>query len=79
MYLHIGDSKVVALDDIIGVFNMQLKENQVNAKFLDGSPHDKPVKKEEEACNSFIVTNKKVYYSHIAPLTLQKRIEHKWE
>jgi len=79
LFLHIGSSKVVALEEIIGVFNLNLKENQVNAKFLDSFPGDRIQKKEKEACKSFIITNEKVYYSHIAPLTLQKRIENKWE
>jgi hypothetical protein len=79
MFLHIGSSRVVSLEEIIGIFNLELKNNQVNTQFLESFPGEKLTKKEEEACNAFIITAKKVYYSPISPLTLQKRIEKNWE
>ena len=79
MFLHIGNSRVVSLEEIIGIFNLELKNNQVNNQFLESFPGEKLTRKEEELCNTFIITEKKVYYSPISPLTLQKRIERKWE
>ncbi|NLL59019.1 MAG: DUF370 domain-containing protein, partial [Firmicutes bacterium] len=66
-------------EEVIGIFNLELKNNQVNNQFLESFPGEKLTRKEEELCNTFIITEKKVYYSPISPLTLQKRIERKWE
>jgi hypothetical protein len=79
MFLHIGNSRVVSLEEVIGIFNLELKNNQVNNQFLESFPGERLTRKEEELCNTFIITEKKVYYSPISPLTLQKRIERKWE
>ncbi|NLX90231.1 MAG: hypothetical protein GXZ07_01350 [Firmicutes bacterium] len=74
MYLHIGNSRVVSLDDIVGMFNINLKNNQINTQFLENFPGGYISKNEEPACNTFIVTKDRVCYSPISPLTLQKRI-----
>lgn len=79
MFLHIGNSRVVSLQEIIGIFNLELKSNQVNTQFLESFPGDKLTKKEEESFNAFIITPHKVHYSSISPLTLQKRIEKIWK
>ncbi len=79
MFLHMGNSRVVSLQEIIGIFNLEIKNNQVNTQFLESRPGDKVTKEEEKALNSFVVTTDKVYYSPISPLTLQKRIEKNWE
>jgi len=79
MFLHIGNSRVVSLQEIIGIFNLEIKNNQVNTQFLESSPGEKINKEEEKALNSFVITKDKVYYSPISPLTLQKRIEKNWE
>ena len=79
MFLHIGNSRVVKMEEIIGIFNVELKNNQVNMQFLESSEKDKVSKEEEKEANSFIVTPDKVYYSNISPLTLQKRIEKNWK
>lgn len=74
MYLHIGNSRVISLDDIVGMFNINLKNNQINTQFLESFPGGYISKKEEPAVNTFIVTRERVCYSPISPLTLQKRI-----
>jgi extracellular matrix regulatory protein B len=79
MFLHIGNSRVVSLQEIIGIFNLEIKNNQVNTQFLESSQGEKINKEEEKALNSFVITKDKVYYSPISPLTLQKRIEKNWE
>lgn len=79
MFLHIGNSRVVSLQEIIGIFNLEIKSNQVNTQFLESRPGEKISKEEEKGLNSFVITTKNVYYSPISPLTLQKRIEKNWE
>lgn len=75
MYLHIGNSRVISMEDVIGIFNIDLKNNQVNTQFLESFPGEYLSKKEEKTCNAFIITRDKVYYSPISPLTLKKRID----
>lgn len=79
MFLHIGNSRVVMMEEIVGIFNTELKNNQVNMQFLESNKKDKISKEEEKECNSFVVTTNKIYYSNISPLTLQKRIEKSWK
>ena len=74
MYLHIGNSRVISMHDVIGIFHIDLKKNQINTQFLESFPGEYISKKDEETCNSFIITREKVFYSPISPLTLQKRI-----
>lgn len=73
MFLHIGGSRVVAGEEIIGVFDIRIKDKQCNKEFL------RSVKKKEdhgmEEVKSFIVTNQYVSYSPIAPITLRKRFQ----
>ncbi|MGI6307654.1 MAG: extracellular matrix regulator RemB [Dethiobacteria bacterium] len=75
MFLHIGNSRVVHLQEIIGIFNLEIKDNQVNTQFLESSSGDQISAKEKEKNNSFVITTDKVFYSPISSLTLQKRIE----
>lgn len=75
MFLHIGNSKVVALNELIGIFNVNLKNSSTNNQFLESFPGDGLSNREKEASNSFVVTANRVYYSPISPVTLQKRIE----
>ena len=77
MFLHIGNSRVVSLEEIVGIFNMDLKNNQSNLQFLESFPSEKSIKSDKESKNSFIVTTDKVFYSPIFPLTLQRRVEKK--
>jgi|LSQX01.1.fsa_nt_gb hypothetical protein len=69
MFLHIGGSKVVKMDEIIGIFNLNLLDKSTNRQFIDsnvGLPQKGKYK-------SFVVTEKEVSFSPIAPLTLKKR------
>lgn len=77
MFLHIGNSRVVSLDEIVGIFNMDLKENATTLQFLESNSTGKSSSQEREANNAFIVTTEKIYYSPISPLTLQRRVEKK--
>lgn len=73
MFLHIGKSHVVYLKDIIGIFNLEIKNNQVNNQFLESSLGTKITEEEKENNSSFVITAQKVFYSPISSLTLQKR------
>jgi hypothetical protein len=77
MFLHIGNSRVVSLKEIVGIFNMDLKDNPTNLQFLESFPAAKSTKSEKESKNSFIITTEKIFYSPIFPLTLQRRVEKK--
>ena len=77
MFLHIGESRVVSLDELVGIFNMDLKDNPTNKQFLESFPSDKKSKNEKKSKNAFIVTTDKLFYSPIFPLTLQRRVEKK--
>ncbi len=74
MFLHIGNSKVVALKELIGIFDVKLKNNVINTQFLESFPGVRLSQKEKDASNSFVITTSKVYYSPISTTTLQKRI-----
>jgi len=74
MFLHIGNSKIVFNEELIGIFNLDSLAGRVNEQLLetasyaalyDYSGNDKP--------KSFIVTGQKVYMSPISPLTLFRR------
>ncbi|NMB35333.1 MAG: DUF370 domain-containing protein [Firmicutes bacterium] len=77
MFLHIGNSRVVYLKDIIGIFNLEIKNNQVNNQFLESNIGTKITEKERENNSAFVITKQKVFYSPISSLTLQKRTEKK--
>lgn len=71
MFLHIGGSRVIAAADIIGIFDISIKEKQCNKEFLQTTKIMD--KNEEEENKAFIVTRDGVSYSPIAPGTLKKR------
>ncbi len=73
MFLHIGNSRVAYLKDIIGIFNLEIKNNQVNKQFLESNLGTKITEQEKENNSSFIITDQRVFYSPISSLTLQKR------
>jgi len=75
LFLHIGNSKVVNLNELIGIFNVEMKNSNTNIQFLESFPGDHVSSLEQEESNSFVLTKSKILYSPISPLTLQKRIE----
>jgi len=73
MFLHIGGSRVVAAKEIVGIFDVRIKDKQCNREFLQTAKViDDPV---TEEIKSFIVTSESVSYSPIAPGTLKKRFQ----
>jgi hypothetical protein len=75
MFLHIGNSRVVYLKDIIGIFNLELKDSQVNNQFLESNIGTKISEREKENNSAFVITTQKIFYSPISSLTLQRRTE----
>ena len=75
MFLHIGGSKVLAANDIIGIFDIAIKDKQCNKEFLQSIKQiDKNV---DEDTKTFIITVEGVRFSPIAPGTLKKRFQEK--
>ena len=75
MFLHIGGSRVVAAEDIVGIFNIRIRDKQCNKEFLQSTKvRDSNVTEEVKA---FIVTTDSVSFSPIAPVTLKKRFQAK--
>ncbi|NLN07940.1 MAG: DUF370 domain-containing protein [Firmicutes bacterium] len=76
MFLHIGGSRVVAAQDIVGIFTIDIHDRQCNKEFLQSARRlneSNGLSKEE--IKAFIVTTKGVSFSPIAPATLKKRFQ----
>ncbi|MBS3947066.1 MAG: DUF370 domain-containing protein [Dethiobacter sp.] len=74
MYLHIGGSRVVEASELLGIFDIRIKDKQCNREFLQASAVDREGEGNEEH-KSFIVTTTKIHFSPIAPGTLKKRFQ----
>ena len=46
LFLHIGNSRVVSLEELIVIFNLEIKNNQVNTQFLESNYRDNNNQKE---------------------------------
>ncbi len=74
MFIHIGNSKVVFNNDLIGIFNLDSPAGQVNKQLLTSANYDALYAyPEKEQSKSFIVTDQKIFMSPISPLTLYRR------
>ncbi len=73
MFLHIGGSRVVAARDLVGIFDIRIKEKQCNREFLQTAK--KEYAEKGEVNKSFVVTKQMVSFSPIAPGTLKKRFQ----
>ncbi len=76
MFLHIGGSQIVFINDLIGIFDYNLAESDsVNKSIFDkkGNINKTAQKNGSDIPKSFIVTDSKVFVSPISPLTLSKR------
>ncbi|NLM45740.1 MAG: DUF370 domain-containing protein [Firmicutes bacterium] len=76
MFLHIGGSRVVAAQDIVGIFTIDIHDRQCNKEFLQSARQlDKTNELSKEEIKAFIVTTEGVSFSPIAPVTLKKRFQ----
>jgi regulator of extracellular matrix RemA (YlzA/DUF370 family) len=74
MFLHVGGGKIIFHRDIIGIFNLNLREKPVNKQFLESALSSRFMKASDfERYKSFIVTDDTVHLSPIAPVTLSRR------
>ncbi len=74
MFVHIGNSQIVFSNEVIGIFNLNNEESEINSEFLNtDSNHPTSILSGSVRQKSFIVTDRKVYISPISPLTLSKR------
>ncbi len=74
MFLHIGDSQIVPIKDIIGIFNLKKQDREINRQFLEYASPGGNIKEEDyDYYKSFIVTTDNIYLSPISSATLGKR------
>ncbi len=76
MFLHIGNSKIVFNNELIGIFNYNSAESSRNYEVLQTASFEaihNNVKADSDQPKSFIVTDKDIFVSPISPLTLSKR------
>lgn len=74
MFLHIGGSRIVFLNNLIGIFKIDLAEGHDNKVYLSTNKSDvTKVCSNSEQSKSFIVTDDNIYLSPISPLTLSRR------
>ncbi len=77
MFLHIGGSKIVFTRELIGIFDYNLSVNDQNGLVLhDCCDFDNEYDNKEKP-KSFILTDKTLFVSPIAPLTLAGRHDKK--
>jgi len=77
VYLHLGGDVVVSFQDIIGIFDARLlEENEDNQRFMDMARSHSRIRSEvaKDERKSVVVTTTGVYTSAISSLTLQKRV-----
>lgn len=74
MFLHIGESRIVFKNELIGIFNIKIKDKEDNRQFLEFASNEDDYKKiDSEESKSFVVTTNGVYFSPISSNTLAKR------
>ncbi len=74
MFLHIGGSRIVFNREIIGIFDLKLRENPVNKELLESVPSTRFLPASEyKNYKSFIITAENVLLSPISPSTLARR------
>ncbi len=79
MFLHIGNSKVVALQELVGIFNVKLQNSAENKHFFERFSENPFSNREKETTNSLVITADSLYESPISPVTLHKRIMKRYQ
>jgi len=76
VFIHIGGDTMVRTSDIVGIFDIEVKNSPNTAKFVELARKKETVKMAEVgAIKSFIVTDQKFYFSPISSLTLKRRAQ----
>lgn len=74
MFIHIGKGRVVFKSELIGIFNMNLRDSPVNKQFLESGSDKKFYRNSDLGRHkSFIVTDDALLFSPIVPTTLARR------
>ncbi len=79
MYLHLGGGVVVPIQELVGIFDSRLLEdNEDNQRFIASSRRGGRIMSEvpQADCKAVVVTVTGVYTSAISSLTLHKRVTH---
>jgi hypothetical protein len=76
MYIHIGSDQIIRAADLIGIFDMSLKEtSKLIRHYLQyEEKKNRVIVIGDEESKSFVVTRTKLYFSPISTKTLQKRM-----
>lgn len=78
LYIHIGGDIVVREIDVIAILDVNhlKRDSKKNYSFEDEvKKYKEVVKITNNDVKSFVITDKKIYYSPISSLTLKKRAE----
>lgn len=76
MFIHIGGDTMVRLKDVIGIFDIHTKDSPDNETLIENAKNRNDLEIVELGdIKSYVVTNKKLYYSPISSLTLKKRAQ----
>ncbi|WP_018131398.1 extracellular matrix regulator RemB [Effusibacillus pohliae] len=75
MFIHLGGDVMVSSKEVIAIFDLKMKEAADSTQeFLKVAEEEGfVVVVDENESKSFVVTNRKVYFSPISSLTLKKR------
>ncbi len=75
LFLHIGEDIVIPLKDIVGIFDIKIRENNSTKEFLQIASEEGFVKEKSDEEKSFVLTSENVYFSSISSATLRKRLD----
>jgi len=73
MFLHLGGSRIVMNDDLIGIFRVELAQERNNHNLLININKDGCLSSSNRY-KSFVVTKSSILFSPISSSTLTKRI-----
>ncbi len=76
MLIHIGSDQMIRATDLIGIFDLSLKETSklIRLYLQYEEKKNRIIVIGDEESKSFVVTRSKLYFSPISTKTLQKRI-----
>ena len=76
MFIHIGSDQIIRAADLIGIFDMSLKETSklIRHYLQHEEKKNRIIVIGDEESKSFVVTRTKIYFSPISTKTLQKRM-----
>ena len=76
MFIHIGSDQVIHASDLIGIFDLALRDSSklIRQYLQNEEKHKRVIIIGDEQSKSFVVTKTRVYYSPISSKTLTKRL-----